>query len=315
MLSSSKWKQPHSNGGFTEGQIYSVLKNCDIRIGGEIDTHFLIFCPFHYNVNTPACEIDKTSGMYICFSCGESGNLFDLVMKTTNRNYFESARMINSHATEVDIEKQIDDIVEKTTEIKPFDMGMINNLHNNLMDNSRAREYFYSRGIWDKAQKELLLGYSVKQDMVTVPVFDVNNICMGFVGRSIEGKVFKNSTGLPKKHILFNLNNEKRKDLVVVESSFDAIRLWQLGIASVATLGATISRDQIKLLSSYANTITVCPDNDDAGKRLENKIKDSIKNKMVNTIKLPGGKDVGDHSDEELSEIFKDVGNKFILTV
>jgi DNA primase len=284
-------------------------------VGGEIDTHFLLFCPFHYNVNTPACEIDKSSGMFICFSCGESGNIIDMVMKTTNRTYFEAVRLINSHSVNVDIEKQIDEILDRPKDIKPFDMNMINNLNHNLLNNSRGREYFYSRNIFDKAQKELLLGYSIKQDMVTVPVFDVNNVCVGFVGRSIEGKIFKNSTGLPKRHVLFNLNNSKRKDLVVVESSFDAIRLWQLGINSVATLGATISRDQIKLLSSYSNSITVCPDNDDAGKRLEDKIKENIDNKVVNVVRLIGGKDVGDHSDEELSDIFKDIGNKFILPV
>jgi DNA primase len=238
-----------------------------------------------------------------------------MVMRITNRTYFEAVRLVNSYKIDVDIEKQIIEIVDRPKEIKPFDMGMINNLHSNLINSSRGREYFYSRNIFDNAQKELLLGYSINQDMVTVPVFDVNNICVGFVGRSVEGKVFKNSTGLPKKHILFNLNNSKRKDLVVVESSFDAIRLWQLGINSVATLGATISRNQIKLLSNYANSITICPDNDDAGKRLEDKIKDNIDNRVVNVVRLPGGKDVGDHSDEELSDIFKDIGNKFTLPV
>ena len=65
-------------------------------MGGEIDSHYLIYCPFHYNVNTPACEIDKQNGLYICFSCGENGKLLDLVMRTTGRNYFEAMRTIKS---------------------------------------------------------------------------------------------------------------------------------------------------------------------------------------------------------------------------
>jgi DNA primase len=315
MLSSSKRKQSYTDGRYTEGQIYSVLKSSNIKIGGEIDTHFLLFCPFHYNVNTPACEIDKDSGMYICFSCGESGNIIDMVMKTTGRTYFEATRLVNSNRVEVDIEKQIDEIVDKPKDIKPFDINLVKRLNNDLMNSHRGREYFYKRNIRDEAQEKLLLGYSSKQDMVTVPIFDANDMCVGFVGRSIEGKVFKNSNGLPKKHILFNLNNSKRKDVVVVESSFDAIRLWQLGINAVATLGATISKDQIQLLSMFAKTITICPDNDDAGKRLEEKIVNNIVNKQVDVVRLPGGKDVGDHSDEELSLLFNNIGNKLILPV
>lgn len=286
-----------------------------VKVGGEIDTHFLLFCPFHYNVNTPACEIDKNNGMYICFSCGETGNLTDMVMKTTGRNYFEATRLINSYSEETDIEKQISEIVDHTEDIKEFDIDLINQLHDNLMNSDRGKEYFYKRGIHDHAQQKLMLGYSHKQDMVTVPVFNENSMCVGFVGRSVEGKVFKNSTGLPKKHILFNLNRSKRKDIIVVESSFDAIRLWQLGLYAVATLGATISKSQINLLSKYANTITVCPDNDDAGKRLENKIIENIRNKQVDVVRLNSGKDVGDHTDQELTDVFKNVGNNFILTV
>lgn len=315
MLPSGKRQQFNPNGSFTEGQIRRVLELSSVKVGGEIDTHLLIFCPFHYNVNTPACEIDKSNGMYICFSCGESGNLTDMVMKTTGRNYFEATRLINSHAGATDIEKQINDIVDAPVEIKEFDIKLIENLHNNLMASDRAKNYFYSRGISDHAQNKLMLGYSQKQDMVIVPVFNENSLCLGFVGRSIEGKVFKNSTGLPKKHVLFNLNRAKRKDIIVVESSFDAIRLWQLGFHSVATLGATISKSQIQLLSKFSNTITICPDNDDAGKRLEEKIIDNIQNKQIDVIRLNSGKDVGDHSDIELSEIFKNVGNNFTLAV
>jgi len=314
MLSSGKRQQFNTNGFYTAGQIQQTLKACDIKIGNEIDTHFLVFCPYHYNVNTPACEIDKDNGMFICFACGESGSIIDMVMHSTKRNYFEATRLINSKRSQTNIAEQIDEVIDKPTELKEFDTDLISKLNNNLLSNTRAQQYFLSRKISQHAQKELMLGYSEKQDMVTVPVFDIESKCVGFVGRSIEGKSFKNSTGLPKSKVLFNLNRSKHKRVVVVESSFDAIRLWQLGIPAVATLGATVSKTQIFLLQKYSSSVIVCPDNDEAGKALVDKINKFL-NKEVDVVHLNKGKDIGDLEDSEIINLFNNAGNKLVLAV
>lgn len=316
MLSGGKRKQSHTNEYYTAGQISSVLSSCDIKIGGEIDTHFLIFCPFHYNVHTPACEVDKSNGMFICFSCGESGSITDIVMKTTNRNYFEASRLINSKSSDSDIVLMVEEAMGNSLDYPEFDINEINRLHNNLLNSDRAKSYFYNRNINDKSFVDFKLGYSDKQDMVIVPVFDEFSRCLGFVARSIEGKEFKNSVGLPKSKVLFNLNKSKRSNIIMVESSFDAIRLHQLGFKSVATLGATVSRTQISLLQQYANSIVVCPDADDAGKKMVDKVAGGIKNKIIEVVSLTGAKDVGDLSDDEITGIFsKYSGNHLTLAV
>lgn len=253
--------------------------------------------------------------MFICFSCGESGSLIDMIMRTTNRNYFEAMRMINSRKDSVNIEQEVEQAIEATNELQPFDMDLINKLHTSLMNSGRAKDYFFGRRINIDSMNYFKLGYSEKQDMVIVPVFSVENICLGFVARSIEGKSFKNSTGLPKSKTLFNINNVKRKKMVVVESSFDAIRLSQLNIPAAATLGATVSKSQIALLQTYATGVIVCPDNDDAGNGLVDKIVKNIANKQVDVIKLNKGKDIGDLSDHEISETFSNSGNKLVLPV
>lgn len=315
MLSSGKRKQFNTDGIYTGQQIESVLRACDIKIGGTIDTHFLLFCPFHYNTHTPACEIDKSNGMFICFSCGESGALVDMVMKVTNRNYFEATRLINSKKDDINIEQLIDEEMDKTLDLPEFDMDLIRRLHDDLKSNNRAKEYFLGRNINDSSMQEFMLGYSVKQDMVTVPVFDEFNKCLGFVGRSVEGKSFKNSTGLPKSKVLFNMNRSKRNPIIVVESSFDVIRLYQAGFKAVATLGATVSRYQISLLQRYANSIIICPDNDDAGRKMIEKIINNINNKSVEIVTLKTGKDVGDLNNDDIVNMFKNAGNSLILAV
>jgi DNA primase len=140
--------------------------------------------------------------------------------------------------------------------------------------------------------------------MVTVPVHSPDGISVGFVGRSIEGKEFKNTPGLPKAKTLFNLNRVKTADKVyVVESSFDAIRLDQLGFPAVATLGSNVSNLQIELLQKYFNNIIVIADNDEAGGNMKTKIIEKLGSR-VSVIQLNKEyKDIGDMSDEDIKKL------------
>ena len=140
--------------------------------------------------------------------------------------------------------------------------------------------------------------------MVTVPVHSPDGIPLGFVGRSIEGKDFKNTPGLPKSKTLFNLHRVKKSDIVyVVESSFDVIRLDQLDIPAVATLGANVSGKQIELLQKYFNNILVIADNDEAGGNMKNRIIEKLGSR-VSVIQLNKQyKDIGDMPDEEIKSL------------
>jgi DNA primase len=127
---------------------------------------------------------------------------------------------------------------------------------------------------------------------------------LGFVGRSIEGKEFKNTPGLPKSKTLFNLNRVKTANKVyVVESSFDAIRLDQVGLPAVATLGANVSGMQIDLLQKYFNDIIVIADNDEAGGNMKNRLLEKLGGR-VSVIQLNNKyKDIGDMSDEDIKAL------------
>jgi DNA primase len=127
---------------------------------------------------------------------------------------------------------------------------------------------------------------------------------VGFVGRSIEGKDFKNTPGLPKSKTLFNIHRVKTASRVyVVESSFDAIRLDQVGFPAVATLGANVSNAQTDLLQKYFNDIIVIADNDEAGGNMKNKIADRLGSR-VSVIKLDKQyKDIGDMPDDEIAKL------------
>ena len=289
---------------YTAEQVKRVLAGSGTTVESELDADFIIFCPFHNNHRTPAAEVHKTNGMFFCFSCQKSADLIELVMHTSGRTYFEAARFIKSKEKASNLATEIDRALIKEEQYKPFDELIIKRLHNNLVESDRAKNYFQYRKLTKQSCVKFSLGYSEKQDMVTVPVHSPDGIPLGFVGRSIEGKDFKNTPGLPKSKTLFNLHRVKKSDIVyVVESSFDVIRLDQLDIPAVATLGANVSGKQIELLQKYFNNILVIADNDEAGGNMKNRIIEKLGSR-VSVIQLNKQyKDIGDMPDEEIKSL------------
>jgi DNA primase len=148
------------------------------------------------------------------------------------------------------------------------------------------------------------LGYSDKQDSVIIPMQSPDGMTIGFVARTIEGKEFKNTPGLPKSKILFNLHRVKAsKTIYVVESSFDAIRLDQVGFPAVATLGANVSSSQIELLRKYFNQIVLIADNDEAGQIMADRLSEKIGNLLTVVHPDKKYKDIGDMTDDEIKTL------------
>jgi DNA primase len=181
---------------------------------------------------------------------------------------------------------------------------MLKRLNVQALESPRAIRYLNGRLITEQSMKKFMLGYSEKQDMVTIPVHSPDGMAVGFVGRSIEGKDFKNTPGLPKAKTLFNLHRVKTADKIyVVESSFDAIRLDQVGFPAVATLGANVSNMQVELLQKYFNNIIVIADNDEAGGNMKTKIIEKLGSR-VSVIQLEKQyKDIGDMTDEDIKKL------------
>jgi DNA primase len=236
-------------------------------------------------------------------------------MQVSGRTYFESIRLVDSKSDGKNLLDNIQQTLEKKVEFKEYDLEVIRKLNNNVFRNKRAQEYFTFRKITRDSVIKYQLGYSENQDMVTIPVHAPDGTCIGFVARSIEGKVFKNTPGMQKSKTFFNLHKAKRYDKVfVVESSFDAIRIEQADAHAVATLGATISKEQRKLLKQYFNQIIVLGDNDEAGQNMSKKLISSFGTGCI-APPLPAGiKDVSDLSDDELKN-FIDRFDNIVLSV
>ena len=298
---------------YTEDQVKRVLIGSGVTIQSEVDSDYIIFCPYHNNNRTPAGEVSKESGLFFCFGCQQTATLQEIVMKMSNRSYFESLRYIKSKEQESDITQIVAKQLYTPPTFVQYDEVIIKRLNSQALESPRAMRYFDGRLVTKSSVSKFNLGYSEKQDMVTIPVHSPEGMVIGFVGRSLEGKDFKNTPGLPKSKTLFNLHRVKANDKVyVVESSFDAIRLDQVGMPAVATLGATISKSQVELLEKYFNEIYLIADNDEAGKSMSKKMIDKLKSR-VSIIQLDTKyKDIGDMQDSDIIKLSNSIDNSIL---
>jgi DNA primase len=286
---------------YTTQQIHRVLTGAGIDIEAEYGTDYIIFCPYHNNNRTPAGEVSKESGLFFCFGCQTTRSLIELIMHMTSRTYFETVRFIKSKETETDIEAVINKALHQLPDFVQYDELLIKRLNKQALDSPRAMTYFEGRRLTKESVIKFDLGFSEKQDSVVIPMQSPDGMSIGFVARTIEGKEFKNTPGLPKSKILFNLHRVKASKIVyVVESSFDAIRLDQVGFPAVATLGANVSSSQIELLKRYFTGVVLVADNDDAGIIMAEKLTEKMGNLV--TIIRPDKryKDIGDMTDDEI---------------
>lgn len=310
---------------YLPSQIKEVLEGIGVKIYNQSDSDFLCYCPFHSNTHTPSFAISKTTGLFICYnpSCDARGNLEYLISQIGKYNNFEVAKFIRElHKNRPDtFYEDLEDIFTDKKEFNLFPQMVLDDLHNNLNKSERAKEYFLSRNINEDSMEHFELGYSDKQDMVTVPLHSPDGMPVGIIGRSVEGKRFKNSDNLPRSLTMFNLHRAKKLSatIIVCESSFDAIRIHQAGYPNVvATLGGGISKQNVQNLNRYSSSIIIATDTDEAGRKLGNEISSRLSNKNITwasfddgVIYPHGAKDVGDLTDEEIKKCIKNAVSHF----
>ena len=289
---------------YTTQQIHRVITGAGIDIEAEYGTDYIIFCPYHNNNRTPAGEVSKESGLFFCFGCQTTRSLIELIMHMTNRTYFETVRFIKSKETETNIEAVVNKALHQMPDFVQYDELLIKRLCKQAIDSPRAMTYFEGRRITKESVIKFDLGYSEKQDSVVIPMQSPDGMSIGFVARTVEGKEFKNTPGLPKSKILFNLHRVKASKIVyVVESSFDAISLDQVGFPAVATLGANVSSSQIELLKRYFTGVVLVADNDEAGAIMSERLTEKMGNLVTVISPDKKYKDIGDMTDDEIRKL------------
>lgn len=273
---------------YTPQQVKEVLHELGLQVVQDWRGQYGVYCPFHPNSSSPAMTVSKTSGLWFCFNpaCDSRGNLPQLVMRMTERDYFGSLRFIGLRSEPVDhgesIADALNEMFEDEQKFPHIPQAVVDVMVEQFWQYIDPQEYMLNRGFSVETLRFFEIGLSLKEgDLVTYPVHvpDGTQVC-GVVGRGFREKRFKNSTNLPKSRILFNLHRARRHSstVIVTESGFDAMMIHQAGFPNVvATLGANIPSGQLELLERNFTKIIVFSDNDEAGDAMFEEIRSNLK--------------------------------------
>lgn len=321
------------------------MESIGLSVVQETHSNFLSYCPFHGNRDTPSFTVSGSCGLFLCFNpgCDENGNLIHLVKRLTGRNDFEAMRFIKNKVSDApEISDEEFKAAGKPFQWEPWNPEVLSKLRAGFAGSNGERYMTQERGFTLDTCNYFEVGYSEKQDMVTVPLHSPNDIPVGIIGRGVTSKEFKNSNGLPRSNTLFNLNRAKRQGdiAIITESSFDTMRNHQAGYPNtVGTLGGHISVENLANLDRYFSTIIIMTDFDEKskhinpkcrihgpglcvghnpGRELGLKIANSLRNKnvlwAVTDYKLVyphGAKDAGDMTDAEIAHCIENAVSHF----
>lgn len=135
-------------------------------------------------------------------------------------------------------------------------------------------DFLIESGIFLKSEKGLKCLFF---DRIIFPIINYKGECVGFGGRVIDPKGYPKYVNSPetvayKKSInLYGINLskeyiQKEKRVYIVEGYVDVISCYKNGLKNVvAPCGTAITKDQIKILSRYADEIVLLLDGDEAG--------------------------------------------------
>ena len=155
-----------------EAEINQIRENADIV---EIVSSYLPLtqkgknyfgvCPFH-NDHSPSMSVSREKGIYKCFSCGATGNVFKFVSDYENISFAESVKRV-AEKIGMTLKSTIEIKTEKKNqeELKIMELTSLF-FQNNLQTakGQKAKEYLKERSLDDDAIKEFQIGLSIDKN-------------------------------------------------------------------------------------------------------------------------------------------------------
>ena len=226
--------------------------------------------------------------------------IFDLYSRTSGTyNYFLTETDMGKFAYDYLISRGVTkEIIHKfQLGYSPADRTWLKKF---LLSKNYSNEFLNESGLFSKKYPDI----SFFSDRLMFPIFNRKNQVVAFGGRLLhgDGPKYLNSGEMiqyKKGETLYAFNFAKEsirkgKSVIFCEGYMDVIAYHQAGITNaVAPLGTALTEDQVKIISSFVDTVYLSFDSDEAGQNATFKAI-LLCRKMdlpVKIIKLEGGKD------------------------
>lgn len=303
--------------------IRSLLESMGLEKIRKQGEYFMALCPFHENTREPDFQIHRTLGLYNCFGCEASGNVYRLIHEFYNVSWEDAHKYIQRLAG-FDASVNIEDIkfraalgsmfappkeddapkIKKFTEKDLLRFKLQPDPTNYLLSRGFTQEtidYFGCSftdrwAVWNEKTET----YSYQRRIVVPGYFDDGKIC-GVIGRTVDNEEpkYKYTAGYPKSTSLFNLHRAKNhgdEGIILVEGSLDVMRIFQFGFPNVVGIyGAKVHDEQAELILQYTDKVYLMFDNDEAGRKAMESGIEAFKDKLdLNLVPLASFKDPGE---------------------
>jgi len=300
-----------------------ILAELEKRVDQVTRTHsgVMILCPFHDDEN-PSMGVDTKRGIFHCFSCGESGNIYKLLAQFDGISVDEARERYQEEWRAQKILEDLEESLfsdEALPDIRVYKMASFDAAFPPLSVSEEGMMYMQMRGLSDRTIELFDLRWGSRgkyKDRVIIPVYDDKSQLISYSGRAIQKNIIpkiRKPAGNKALSTLFGLHLVKEvHELILVEGEIDAMYLQQWDFSAVATMGTSnLTNSQLNLIIKYAEEVILMFDGDDAGKKASRSCLEMLKPYMpVRVVKLEEGKDPNDLGASELLHLLEIVERK-----
>lgn len=275
-----------TNESSVRAEVVSAINQYLTGIRSSGPDNILAVCPFHRHADgsperTPSFAMSLVTGLYICHSCKEKGNLrqFLVSMGVSHLTISKQYGLLLDYLRKQTPPKKLPvQLPEAETEPLPEDLlGVFDHVPLDLVN----------KGFSEKTIRAFDVGFDLHNMRITFPLRDLKGRLVGISGRSVTNdarrfKVYDKEYahwGIPVRRtslygILWNVDRLYAetyfgvgKSIIVVEGYKACMWVHQAGIRNVVALcGSYLNEGQRWILEHLGAPVYLMLDNDKAGK-------------------------------------------------
>lgn len=257
-------------------EIKNSLEEYLRELGIDVSRKFRCLNPSHTDEN-PSMSYDKVRKKAHCFSCLVDYDTFDVMKIKTG---LDGAELFDYGCKHFGLRNE--ENLNSVLEVKKVDVlkrkNYFEKTQKNLKDSAGER-YLKDRGITLEIAGMNGIGYDEK---IRSLVFEYRGKNY-YITRNIEKKEYRKPTG--ENEPLYEIGEDNEKVVYVTEGQIDALSLLQAGAKRVVAIGGGGTSKLKELSPKPMRAIIVC-DNDDAGEKTGERIKNELEKFGISCLKV-----------------------------